>query len=41
MDVSETLFQAVDILIDKKIEAVKFDKTIEATVENANNANNG
>lgn len=41
MDISESIFQAVDILIDKKIESVKFDETIEATIENAEQASEG
>ena len=31
-DITENLFQAIDVLVDKKIEAVKFDETIKATV---------
>lgn len=41
MDISETLFQAVGILIDKKIESVKFDETIEATIVDAVKAEAG
>lgn len=41
MDVSETLFQAIDILIKKKIEAVRFDETIDATIIDASKSSLG
>jgi len=31
-DITETLFNAVDVLLNKKIEKVKFDETIKATI---------
>ena len=37
----ETLFKAMEILIDKKIEQVSFDTTIEATITNADRASEG
>ena len=40
-DIANTLFEAIDILVDKKIEGVQFDKTITATITDASNAANG
>ena len=40
-DYAETLLQAVEILINKKIEEVKFDETINATVVDDSKADNG
>ena len=40
-DYAETLFEAVDVLINKKIETVKFDETIIATIVDASKANLG
>lgn len=40
-DVSEKLFEAMTILIDKKLESVKFDETIRATIEDISNADSG
>ena len=40
-DYAETLFQAVDILLNKKIEQIKFDQTIKATVIDASKADIG
>lgn len=41
MDVSENLFQAIDILIKKKIEAVRFDETVNATIIDASKSSLG
>jgi len=41
MEISEALFDAVGILIDKKIQSIKFDETIEATVTDAKKASSG
>ena len=41
MDYAETLFEAVDVLVDKKIESVKFDETITATIVDASDAKSG
>lgn len=40
-DYAETLFQAVDILLNKKIEQIKFDQTIKATVIDTSKADIG
>ena len=40
-DYAETLFEAVEVLINKKIEAVKFDETINATIVDASKAAQG
>lgn len=40
-DYAETLFQAMNVLIDKKIETVKFDETIVATIVDASKAESG
>jgi len=37
-DIAERLFDAVNILIGKKLESVKFDETIGATVTDTSNA---
>lgn len=41
MDVSETMLQAVDILIKKRIESVRFDETIDATIIDASKSESG
>jgi hypothetical protein len=41
MDYAEELFNAVGILLDKKIESVKFDETIVATIVDASKADIG
>lgn len=40
-DIQEQLFQAVEILTKKQIEAVKFDQTIEATIIDASKSDDG
>lgn len=40
-DYAETLFQAMEVLIDKKIETVKFDETISAIITDASKASTG
>lgn len=40
-DYAETLFDAVSVLIDKKIESVKFDETIKAVIVDDNRADDG
>ena len=40
-DYAETLFQAMDLLINKKIESVKFDETITATITDASKSSTG
>lgn len=39
--ISEALLDAVSLVIDKKIEAVSFDKTINATITSIENADEG
>ena len=40
-DYADIMFDAVSVLIDKKIEAVKFDQTINATIVDATRAAEG
>ena len=40
-DYAETLFQAVEVLINKKIESIKFDETINATITDASKSAQG
>ena len=40
-DYAETLLQAVEILINKKIESIKFDETVNAVITDANQADDG
>lgn len=40
-DITENLFDAIQILVDKSIAAVKFDQTINATIVDASKAKNG
>ena len=40
-DYAETLFQAIDLLVNKRIESVKFDETIDAVVVDASKASSG
>ena len=41
MNIQESIFQAMDIIADKKIGEIKFDKTIECLIENDSKADKG